>query len=92
MSIEMVEKLKLRRIPHPYPYKVSWLTKGQQTLVEEKSWVEFQIGAYKDKILFDVVDIDACHLLFGRPWQYDLKAHHDGFRNTYSITKNDKVI
>lgn len=41
VSIEMVEKLKLRRIPHPYPYKVYWLTKGQQTLVEEQSWVEF---------------------------------------------------
>lgn len=36
--------------------------------------------------------MDACHLLFGRPWQYDLKAHHDGFRNTYSITKDGKVI
>lgn len=29
ISIEMVEKLKLRRIPHASPYKVSWLNKGQ---------------------------------------------------------------
>ncbi|XP_059068693.1 uncharacterized protein LOC131859152 [Cryptomeria japonica] len=91
VSMEMVEKLKLKRIPHPYPYKVSWLTQGQQALVEEQSWVEFQIGTYKDKLLFDIAKMDACHLLFGRPWQYDLKAHHDGFRNTYSITKDGKV-
>ncbi|XP_059073655.1 uncharacterized protein LOC131874339 [Cryptomeria japonica] len=92
VSVEMVEKLKLKRIPHSYPYKVSWLTQGQQALVEEQSWVEFQIGTYKDKLLFDIAKMDACHLLFGRPWQYDLKAHHDGFRNTYSITKDGKVI
>ncbi|XP_057858041.2 uncharacterized protein LOC131067127 [Cryptomeria japonica] len=92
VSMEMGKKLKLKRIPHPYPYKVSWLTQGQQALLEEQSWVEFQIGTYKDKLLFDIAKMDACHLLFGRPWQYDLKAHHDGFRNTYSITKDGKVI
>ncbi|XP_059063819.1 uncharacterized protein LOC131856278 [Cryptomeria japonica] len=57
VSMEMVEKLKLKRIPHPYPYKVSWLTQGQQALVEEQAW-----------------------------------AQHDGFRNTYSITKDGKII
>ena len=67
VALEMVEKLKLPRTPHPYPYKVSWLNKGQQTIVEEQAWVEFRIGAYKDKFLFDIVNMDACHLLFGRP-------------------------
>lgn len=88
----MVEKLKLLRTPHAYPYQVSWLNKGQQTIVEEQAWVEFQIGAYKDKLLFDIVNMDACHLLFGRPWQYDLKEKHDGLKNTYTIMKNGKVI
>ena len=41
VSLEMIQKLKLRRIPHPFPYKVSWLTKGQETLVNEKAWVNF---------------------------------------------------
>lgn len=92
VSLEMVEKLKLRKLPHPYPYKFSWLTQGQQAVVEEQTWVEFQIGSYKDRLLFDITKMDAFHLLFGRPWQYDLKAHHDGLRNTYSITKDGKVI
>lgn len=41
VSLEMVENLKLTRLPHPYPYKVSWLTQGQKVVVEEKAWVEF---------------------------------------------------
>ncbi|XP_059431522.1 uncharacterized protein LOC132165028 [Corylus avellana] len=32
-----------------------------------------------------VVAMDACHLLLGRPWQYDWNAHHDGRKNTYSF-------
>ncbi|XP_057855141.2 uncharacterized protein LOC131064857 [Cryptomeria japonica] len=36
--------------------------------------------------------MDACHLLLGRPWKYDLKALNDGHKNTYSITKDEKVI
>lgn len=35
VAVEIVEKLKLKRIPHPTPYKVSWLNKGQQVLVNE---------------------------------------------------------
>lgn len=29
--------------------------------------------------------MDACHLLFGRPWKYDNSVHHDGHANTYSF-------
>ena len=35
VSIEMVEKLGLERMKHPTPYKVSWLQKGHQLLVNE---------------------------------------------------------
>ena len=36
----------------------------------------------------DVVDIDACQLLFGRPWQYDLNAQDMGKENVYRLEKN----
>lgn len=29
--------------------------------------------------------MDACHLLLGRPWQYNRVAKHDGKKNTYSF-------
>ena len=32
--------------------------------------------------------MDACHLLLGRPWQYDRRAQYDGYTNTYSFTKD----
>ena len=41
VALKMVEKLKLPRTTHLYPYKVSWLNKGHQTTVEEQAWVEF---------------------------------------------------
>ncbi|XP_059067545.1 uncharacterized protein LOC131858349 [Cryptomeria japonica] len=88
VSLEMVTKLKLKRIPHPTPYKVSWLNKEQQTIVNEQCLVEFEIGDYKDKFLCEIVEMDACHLLLGRPWQYDTNAQHNGKTNVFNITKN----
>lgn len=66
-SIEMVRKLGLEKHPHPYPYKVSWLSKEKQDLVSEQVWVDFQIGEYRDKILCDVAEMDSYHLFLGRP-------------------------
>ena len=37
VSTEMVEKLRLRKVKHPTPYKVSWLHKGHKLMVTEKS-------------------------------------------------------
>ena len=74
VSKEMVEKIELEIIPHPYPYNVSWLTKGQQTLVTEQAMVELSLGDFKDKVLCDIVEMDACHHLLGRPWKYDIDA------------------
>lgn len=90
VSIEMVDKLKLRRIPHTIPYKVSWLSKGQKIVVDEKKFVEFEIGEYKDKFLYDIIVMDVCHLLLEHPWKYDVKDIHDGEKNSYIITKKGK--
>jgi len=68
---EMVEKLELETNDHPRPYKVSWLQKGHQVSVTKQCLVEFKIGGYNDKVLCDVIPMDVCHLLLGRPWQYD---------------------
>ena len=86
---EVVSKLKLTRIPHNNPYKVMWLNKGQHVLVNEQAWVEFSIARYKDKVLCDVLPMDACHLLLGRPWKFDRQAIHDGARNSYTFKKDN---
>jgi hypothetical protein len=91
VSIEMVEKLELETSEHPNPYRVSWLQKGHQVNVTKQCLVEFKIGGYNDKILCDVIPMDVCHLLLGRPWQYDRNVIHDGRMNTYTLEKNGRT-
>ena len=68
VAASMVEKLNLQTQPHPRPYKLQWFQKGKGLLVEKRCLVDFSIGKnYKDSIWCDVVPIDACHLLLGRP-------------------------
>jgi len=38
-----------------------------------------------DTVDCDVVPMSACHLLLGRPWQFDLDATHGGRSNNYSF-------
>jgi hypothetical protein len=47
--------------------------------------VEFQIGPYKDIVECYVVPMTVCHLLLGRPWQYDRDVRHNGRANTYNL-------
>ena len=88
VSTEVVEKLNLKTMKQTTSYKVSWLQNGHQLLVNEQCEVEFQLGKYKDKIVCDVMPMDVCHILLGRPWQYDRGAMFDGKRNTYKFGKD----
>ena len=45
-------------------------------LVDKYSLVSFNNGRYEDKVLCDIIPMDACYFLFGRPWKYDWKAIH----------------
>ena len=47
---------------------------------------------YVDEILFDVVPMEASHLLLGRPWQYDRDVVHNGVTKKFSfVHKGQKV-
>jgi hypothetical protein len=91
VTTEMVEKLELKTIVHPSPYRVLWLQKGHWVNVTKQCLVEFKVGGYKDEILCDVIPMDVCHLLLGRPWQYDRNVIHDGRKNTYTLEKNGRT-
>ena len=38
-----------------------------------------------------MLSLDVCHLLLGRPWQYDKNVVHDGRMNTYTLEKDGKT-
>jgi hypothetical protein len=72
---------------------LEWLKKGNEVIVSKRCLVKFSIGTkYKDKTWCDVVAMDACHLLLGRPWQYDRNIPHDGRNNTYSLLVDNVKI
>ena len=78
---------------HPKPCKLAWLKKGNEVTISQRALINFSIRAnYKDLVWCDVVSMDACHLLLGRPWQYDRKIAHDDHNNTYSFLFNSTNI
>ncbi|XP_052172190.1 uncharacterized protein LOC127788118 [Diospyros lotus] len=92
-STTMVEKLNLATTRHPHPYKLQWLNNNGEIRVTKQVVVPFSIGkTYKEELLCDVIPMNATHLLLGRPWQYDRRVIHDGFKNTYSFVKDGKSI
>ncbi|XP_073526476.1 uncharacterized protein [Phyllobates terribilis] len=91
-SSELIEKLDLPSILHPRPYKLHWMNDCGELKVHKQCNVTFKLGSYVDTILCDVLPMQACHLLLGRPWQYDNRVTHDGFSNKYSFMVNGKLI
>ncbi|KAJ0030367.1 hypothetical protein Pint_14242 [Pistacia integerrima] len=63
--------------------------KRNEVKVSKRCCVQFSIGdKYQDEVWCDVVPMDACQLLLGRPWQYDRQALHDGYKSMYSFKKD----
>ncbi|KAL4362239.1 hypothetical protein GQ457_04G020480 [Hibiscus cannabinus] len=91
-STLIVEKLGFTMTEHPNPYNLQWLNNGDEIKVTKQVVVPFSIGKYKDKVTCDVCYMDACHLLLGRPWQYDKRVLHDCFTNRYSFTHEGRKV
>ena len=60
--------------------------------MDKQVLVTFSIGKYLNEVLCDVVPMHTGHILLGRPWQYDRRVTHDGFKNMYSFVKGGKTI
>jgi len=66
-STKLVSKLNLTTIEHPKPYTLQWLKTGNEVTISKQALVALSIGEYKDEVVCDVLSVDACHLLLGRP-------------------------
>jgi len=78
VSKVMVEKLNLNFEKHPMPYHVTWIKKGNEVIIDKRCLICFSIrNTYEDEVWCDVIPMDACHILLGRPWQFDRRVLHD---------------
>ena len=92
-STMLVEKLSLPTRKHLNPYHIQWLNDGGKLRVTKSARVPFSMGPYSDFVDCDVIPMEACSLLLGRPWQYDTDCLHHGRSNIYSFMfKGQKIV
>ncbi|KAI0507351.1 hypothetical protein KFK09_013473 [Dendrobium nobile] len=93
VSKALVQGLQLKTTKHIHPYRISWVKKGMEIAVTESCRVTFSIGKhYSCEVLCDVLEMDVCHLILGRPWQFDVGTHYDGRANVYSLDWKGKKL
>ena len=66
ISKDVVERLQLETKIHLSRYSIRWIKEVGGSRVHERCKVSFSICKYNDEVYCDVVDMDACHILFGR--------------------------
>ena len=84
-SQELVNRLGLKPRRHPSPYKMQWLNDFSALRVTNIVTVSFSIGQYNDHVECDVVPMQACQLLLGRPWLFDRDVQIFGRTNKLSF-------
>lgn len=56
---------------HPNPYKLGWIRNGEVAKVINTCVVPLAIRkSYAYMVLCDMVEMDATHIILGRPWQF----------------------
>ena len=71
----LVERLSLRTMTHPRPYKLQWLNESSEVKIIKQALVSFSIRRYFAEVLCDVVPMHADHIRLGRPWEFDKKSY-----------------
>jgi hypothetical protein len=79
-------------VTRPHSYHIRWFNDSGKINVTQMVRVHFSIAIYSDYAFCDVVPMEACSLLLGRPWEYDNDARHHGRHNKYTFMHKDKKI
>jgi len=91
-STRLVEKLAFPILPHPNPYKLQWINDDEGMVVNQQVEVNFSIGNFEDSMLCDIVPIEVCHVLLGRPWLFERETIHHGHTNEITFTQQERKI
>ncbi|GJT43376.1 transposon ty3-I gag-pol polyprotein [Tanacetum coccineum] len=93
MSKALVKAFQLPTEPYPSPYQIGRIKKGLALKVTEICKVPLALGKhYNELVTCDVVDMETCHVLLGRPWQHDVDSTHQGKLNMYLFKWCGKTI
>jgi len=92
VSALLVEKLGLPTSRHPHLYHMQWLNNSGTVKVSSMVRLSFSIGDYHDEVDCDIVPMQACHLLLGHPWQFDVDSVHFGRSNKYTFIHKEKKV
>jgi hypothetical protein len=92
VSANFVTKIGLMTCAHTHSYYIQWLNNSGKTKVTHTACVHFSIGTYHDYADCDVVPMQACSLLLGRPWEFDTDVVHHGRTNKYILVHKEKKI
>nr|GEU63382.1 hypothetical protein [Tanacetum cinerariifolium] len=88
VSQDVVQHLKMPIETIPETYTIRWENSSSKIMVSEVYKIPFSIGEYKDELMFNIVEMDACHIILGKPWVHDLKATYNDTKNTYMFRFN----
>jgi hypothetical protein len=92
VSADFVTKIGLMTRAHTHPYYIQWLNNSRMAKVTHTARVHFSIGTYHDYTDCNVVQMQACSLLLGHPWEFDTDAIHHGRANEYTLMhKGNKI-
>jgi len=53
--------------------------------ISKQAFISFFVSPYCGEVLYDVLLLDACHILLGRRWLFDNHVRHHGYANTYAL-------
>ena len=90
VSSSLVERMQIPTRKHSNPYKLQWLNESGEMKVLKQASIRFSVGKYNEELVCDVVPMLACHILLGRPWQFDRDVVHHGRSNKYAFVIEGK--
>ena len=69
---------------------IGWIKATEKIEANKCCKVAFSIGKYQEEVYCYLVEMDECHLLFGKLWQFNSDTRHSR-RDNIDWLKNDGV-